>query len=161
MQRHEVRLRGAESWDGGGWGRTASAPPCGRVRVVWRRCPVAAFPLRLRGRLGPGATGEPLEQTFQAGHPLPKIVNVAPHIVHFHSDIAYFEAHRAQPCQHQSAQCGRLPQSRQSIQRSSCFTPNNHRHDPTLDWIAGSTYQNPNRSIGRVESGVRHCPLPM
>ena len=29
MQRHEVPLRGAESWDGGGWGRTASAPPAG------------------------------------------------------------------------------------------------------------------------------------
>ena len=45
MQRHEVRLRGAESWGGGGWGRTASARPCGRVRVVWRRCPVPARPL--------------------------------------------------------------------------------------------------------------------
>ena len=44
MQRHEVQLRGAESWGGGGWGRTASAPPCGRVRVVWRRCPVPARP---------------------------------------------------------------------------------------------------------------------
>ena len=42
MQRHEVRLHGAESWGGGGWGRTASAPPCGRVRAVWRRCPVPA-----------------------------------------------------------------------------------------------------------------------
>ena len=29
MQRHEVQLRGAESWGGGGWGRTASAPPAG------------------------------------------------------------------------------------------------------------------------------------
>ena len=29
MQRHEVPLRGAESWGGGGWGRTASAPPAG------------------------------------------------------------------------------------------------------------------------------------
>ena len=32
MQRHEVQLRGAESWGGGGWGGTASAPlrgaPC-------------------------------------------------------------------------------------------------------------------------------------
>ena len=44
MQRHEVQLRGAESWGGGGWGRTASAPPCGRVRVVWQRCPVPARP---------------------------------------------------------------------------------------------------------------------
>ena len=40
MQRHEVLLRSAESWGGGGRGRTVSAPPCGRVRAVWRRCPV-------------------------------------------------------------------------------------------------------------------------
>ena len=33
-------LPGAESEGGGGWGRTVSAPPCGRVRAVWRRCPV-------------------------------------------------------------------------------------------------------------------------
>ena len=44
LQRHEVPLQGAESWGGGGWGRTASAPPCGRVRAVWRRCPVPARP---------------------------------------------------------------------------------------------------------------------
>ena len=29
MQRREVQLHGAESWGGGGWGRTASAPPAG------------------------------------------------------------------------------------------------------------------------------------
>ena len=52
MQRHEVPLRGAESWGGGGWGRTASAPPCGRVRAVWRRCPVPRA-LRARSRLLP------------------------------------------------------------------------------------------------------------
>ena len=43
MQRHLVPLHGAESWGGGGWGRTASARPCGRVRAVWRRCPVPSF----------------------------------------------------------------------------------------------------------------------
>ena len=31
MQRHEVRLRGAESWGGGGWGRTARYEPSGGV----------------------------------------------------------------------------------------------------------------------------------
>ena len=46
MQRHEVQLRGAESWGGGGWGRTArwsrlaalSRPgaPCGRVSRMLR-----------------------------------------------------------------------------------------------------------------------------
>ena len=43
MQRHEVQLRGAESWGGGGWGRTASAPPAGAFEtsggVVPSRCP--------------------------------------------------------------------------------------------------------------------------
>ena len=31
MQRHEVRLRGAESWGGGGWGQTARYEPSGGV----------------------------------------------------------------------------------------------------------------------------------
>ena len=58
MQGHEVQLRGAESWRGGGWGRTASAPPCGRVRAVWRRCPVPLFkvpacPTRATTRVAP------------------------------------------------------------------------------------------------------------
>ena len=42
MQRHEVPLRGAESWGGGGWGRTASAPLAGACEpsggVVPSRC---------------------------------------------------------------------------------------------------------------------------
>ena len=50
MQRHEVPLQGAESGGGGGWGQTASAPPCGRVRGVWRRCPVPLAALRARNR---------------------------------------------------------------------------------------------------------------
>ena len=37
MQRHEVPLRGAESWGGGGWGRTARYEPSGGV--VPSRCP--------------------------------------------------------------------------------------------------------------------------
>ena len=36
MQRHEVPLRGAESWGGGGWGRTAKYEPSGGV--VPSRC---------------------------------------------------------------------------------------------------------------------------
>ena len=36
MQRHEVRLHGAESWGGGGWGRTARHEPSGGV--VPSRC---------------------------------------------------------------------------------------------------------------------------
>ena len=42
MQVHEVRLRGAESWGGGGWGRTVRYEPSGGV--VPSRCGAAGLP---------------------------------------------------------------------------------------------------------------------
>ena len=58
MQRHEVQLRGAESWGGGGWGRTASAPPAGAFEpsggVVPSLCQGDwVFPTRATTRVAP------------------------------------------------------------------------------------------------------------
>ena len=178
MQRHEVRLRGAESWGGGGWGRTARYESSGGV--VPSRCPGSgrsetddrarsghdrvaptisaangppsgSWSCILRGRNRTTTTCEPFEQTLQASHPFAKISDVEAY-------VTQLQAYRAHARPHQSGQCDANCNHRNQFSAHRTSLPITTRRKPPRG-IAGSTHQNPNRSIGRPRTlcAIAHC----